>query len=391
MIVRPMLRQTEQIDVYKALVSALADNLLPTVAIGAAFLGVALYAFSETGAVAALGITILGVVASVLKAVLILFHRRALAQGAPTLAVIKRFEAAHAVTTWCMAGLVGALCAFLFSLPTLSLHLVATALLFGYCAGLATRISVRPKIAMGAVILAAGLAIVAAMVFTQDARFLIGAVFVLFLVSAVETIAYLHRNACGLITMRLQMAQLARLDPLTSLSNRLGLQEAVEELPRDASGSIAVHTFDLDGFKAVNDQFGHATGDRLLQALSQRLRRLVGENDIVARVGGDEFVVLQPDLEGQSDPERLAQRIHRDLTEPYELGTDQPISVGLSLGYSIAPVRTASLDALLHEADAASYKVKRNGGGFRPHNAPPSGPGSARKNSAARAAASLAS
>ena len=68
MIVRPMLRQTEQIDVYKALVSALADNLLPTVAIGAAFLGVGLYAFSETGAVAALGITFLGVVASVLKA-----------------------------------------------------------------------------------------------------------------------------------------------------------------------------------------------------------------------------------------------------------------------------------------------------------------------------------
>ena len=261
-----MLRQTEQIDVYKALVSALADNLLPTVAIGAAFLGVGLYAFSETGAVAALGITFLGVVASVLKAVLILFHRRALAQGAPTLAVIKRFEAAHAVTTWCMAGLIGALCAFLFSLPTLSLHLVATALLFGYCAGLATRISVRPKIAMGAVILAAGVAIVAAMVFTQDARLLIGAVFVLFLVSAVETIAYLHRNACGLITMRLQMAQLVRLDPLTSLSNRLGLQEAVEELPRDASGSIAVHTFDLDGFKAVNDQFGHATGERTISS-----------------------------------------------------------------------------------------------------------------------------
>lgn len=374
-----MLRQTEPIDVYEALVSALSDNLLPTTTVGAIFFGVGLYAYSETGATAALGITIFGGVATVAKAVFILFHRRTLALRLPTLAAIKRFEAGHAITTWCMAGPIGALSALLYSLPALPLHVVATALLFGYCAGVATRISVRPVIAMGAVILAAGPAIISALLFIQDTRLLIGAVFVLFLASAVETISHLHRNACRLITMRLQMAKLARLDPLTSLSNRLGLSEAVERLPRDSGRLIAVHVFDLDGFKAVNDQFGHATGDRLLQALSQRLRQLVGHNDVVARLGGDEFVVLQPGLDSQSDPGLLAQHIHRQLTEPYELGADQPISVGLSLGYSIAPASTASLDELLREADATSYKVKRNGGGFRPHLSQQPGQGSTPK------------
>ncbi|MEF2552887.1 GGDEF domain-containing protein [Aurantimonas sp. A2-1-M11] len=365
-----MLRQTEPIDVYKALVSALADNLLPTTAIGVTFFGIGLYAYSETGVAAALAITIAGVVASVLKALFIFFHRRTLVHRPSTLAVIRRFEAGHTITTLGMAAPIGALCALLFSLPALSLHVVATALLFGYCAGVATRISVRPKIAMGAVILAAGPAIASAALFIEDARLLTGAVFVLFLVSAMETITHLHRSACRLITMRLQMAKLARLDPLTALSNRLGLREAFDELPRDTGRSVAIHAFDLDGFKAVNDQFGHATGDRLLQALAERLRRLVGEDDVVARVGGDEFVVLQPGLDDKADPGLLAQRIHRQLTEPCDVGTDRPLRVGLRLGYSIAPAGTASLDTLLRDADATSYKVKRNGGGFRPHRSP---------------------
>ncbi|OHC98399.1 MAG: hypothetical protein A2095_00510 [Sphingomonadales bacterium GWF1_63_6] len=362
-----MLRQTEPIDVYKDLVSALSDNVLPTVAIGVVFSGIGLYAYSETGTAVALSITIFGSVATALKLLLILFHRRAMEVRSPSLTTIKRFEVGHALATWCMAAPIAALSALLFSLPALHLHMVGTALLFGYCAGVATRISVRPLIAMGAVTLAALPAIVSALVFIQDARLLIGAVFTLFFLSAVETIWHIHRNASRLITMRMQMANQARLDPLTSLFNRLGLREAFDALPRHRDDLIAVHAFDLDGFKAVNDQFGHAIGDQLLKALSERLHQLVDQNDAAARVGGDEFVVLQSGLDSQSDPEILAGNIHHQLTEPYEVGTDQPIKVGLSLGFSIAPVSTASLDVLLCEADATSYQVKQNGGGFRPH------------------------
>ena len=367
MIEKLMSRQNEPIHVYKALVSALSDNLLPTAAIGTAFCGIGVYVYSETGSAVALGITIFGSVITALKLILTFCHQRTMKVRSPSLATTKRFEVGHALATWCMAAPIGILSALLFSLPALHLHIVGTALLFGYCAGVATRISVRPLIAMAAVTLAAVPAIVSALVFIQDARLLIGAVFALFFVSAVETIWHIHGNASRLITMRLQMANLARLDPLTSLCNRLGLREAFDALPRHQGDMIAVHAFDLDGFKAVNDQFGHATGDRLLKALAERLDQLVDHKDAVARVGGDEFVVLQTGLNSQSDPETLAQKIYDKLTKPYEVGADQPIRVGLSLGFSIAPISTASLDALLCEADATSYQVKRNGGGFRPH------------------------
>lgn len=365
-----MQRQTESSDLYKALVEALSDNVLPTASIGLILLGSGLYTYSQTNDAVALALTIFGGLASVLKVFLIFFHRRTMRVQSPTLSVIRRFETSHAIATWCMAAPIGALSALMFSLPELHLHVVGTALLFGYCAGVATRISVRPVIAMGAVILAAAPAIASALMFTQDARLLIAAVFVLFFLNAVETITHLHRNASRLIAMRLKVANLARLDPLTSLRNRLGLQEAFNALPPDRGGAIAVHAFDLDGFKSVNDQFGHATGDRLLQALSERLRRVVGHNGVVARVGGDEFVVLQTGLDSESGPGLMASNIHRELTQPYEVGTGQPVHIGLSLGFSIADESGGSLDALVREADAASYDVKRSGGGFRAHLSP---------------------
>lgn len=382
-----MLRQTEPIDVYKALVSALTDNVLPTASIWAVFSVIGFYVYNETGAAIALGITIFGGLASALKLLLIFYHRRGIDLHSLSITSIRRFEVGHAVATWCMAAPIGALSALLFSLPALHLHAVGTALLFGYCAGVATRISVRPLIAMGAVTVAALPAIASALMFIEDARPFIGAVFALFFLSAVETIWHIHGNASGLITMRLQMANLARLDPLTSLRNRLGLREAFDALPRHGEDLVAVHAFDLDGFKAVNDQFGHATGDRLLKALSERLYRLADQNDAVARIGGDEFVVLQSRLDSRSDPAVLARNIHHQLTKPYDVGTGQPIKVGLSLGFSIAPASTASLDALLYQADATSYEVKRNGGGFRSH---PYHPSACSGTSKAHAPASLA-
>ena len=367
-----MRRHTEPIDVYRALVSALADNVLPTAAIGAIFAGIGLYTYSKTGAAIAMDITVVGILATALKILLIRFHRRAMVVRPSSDAAVKRFELGHAITTWCMAAPVGALCALLFSLPALQLHVVGTALLFGYCAGVATRISARPLIAMSAVTIAAVPAIASALIYLQDARLLIIAVFALFLLIALETIWHIYGNDRRLITMRLQMANLARLDPLTSLHNRLGLREAFDALPRGNNGLIAVHAFGLDGFKAVNDQFGHATGDILLKAIAERLQQLVGQNHAAARVGGDEFVVLQPVSDRQSDAGALAENIHRQLTEPYDVGTGRPITLGLSLGFSIAPLSTASLNALMREADAASYEIKRNGGGFQPHPSPSS-------------------
>ena len=103
-----MLRHTESVEVYKALVSALADNLLPTASIGVTFFIIGFYAYLETGAVAALAITVFGVAASLGKALFILVHRRTIAGPTPALADFRKVEAGHAITSWCMAAPMGA-------------------------------------------------------------------------------------------------------------------------------------------------------------------------------------------------------------------------------------------------------------------------------------------
>lgn len=99
-----MRRHTEPIDVDRALVSALADNVLPTAAIGAIFAGIGLYTYSKTGAAVAIGITVVGILVTALKILLIRFHRRAMVVRPSSDAAVKRFELGHAITTWCMAG-----------------------------------------------------------------------------------------------------------------------------------------------------------------------------------------------------------------------------------------------------------------------------------------------
>ena len=123
-----MPRQTESSDIYKALVGALSDNVLPTASIGVIFFCIGLYTYSQTGAAVALGLTVLGVLASVIKVLLILFHGRTTVVRPPSLRAIKRFEVGHAIATWCMAAPVGALSALIFYLPELHLHVVGTAL-----------------------------------------------------------------------------------------------------------------------------------------------------------------------------------------------------------------------------------------------------------------------
>ncbi len=186
--------------------------------------------------------------------------------------------------------------------------------------------------------------------------------FCFFLVGALQSVLSAHRTAIRRIRLRLDMAALARSDALTGLANRLGLRRAFEGVSATGDASVAIHCFDLDGFKPVNDRYGHAAGDALLQELGVRLRLLLPAPALAARIGGDEFVVLQPGVRHVEEAELLARRIVHALGAPYQLGM-QTVSVGLSLGFACAPAPMADLDDLLREADAASYAVKRRGGG----------------------------
>ncbi len=134
------------------------------------------------------------------------------------------------------------------------------------------------------------------------------------------------------------------------------LENAVT-LARRNNELLALLFIDLDKFKPVNDEHGHATGDKLLQAVAERLRPCVRESDTLARLGGDEFVVLLQSDVSRVTPAFTAQRIAEALQAPYSIDGHE-ITIGASIGISLFPDDADDADRLLARADAAMYRVK---------------------------------
>jgi diguanylate cyclase (GGDEF)-like protein len=161
-----------------------------------------------------------------------------------------------------------------------------------------------------------------------------------------------------------QLSFQARHDPLTRLLNRAALAAHLEETTTAAQGGTLLY-LDLDGFKAVNDQAGHAAGDAILCAVADRLRAAVRDGDAVARLGGDEFAMV---LHGMPVGEvtAFAERILRDVALPIDYGSGSYV-VGASIGIARAVPAAGGVvqgpDALLLAADAAMYEAKRAGRG----------------------------
>lgn len=157
---------------------------------------------------------------------------------------------------------------------------------------------------------------------------------------------------------------LAFYDPLTRLPNRRLLQDrlhqAVVRAKRDGR-RLALLFIDLDKFKPVNDEFGHQTGDELLQAVAHRLQACVRESDTVARIGGDEFVVLLPSIETAQDALRVAGKIHAALKQSFILPDGQKVSISSSSGIAIYPDHSCDEATLMSHADAAMYQAKAVG------------------------------
>ena len=161
-----------------------------------------------------------------------------------------------------------------------------------------------------------------------------------------------------------QAAERAFVDPLTRLPNRVRFLERLEtELAqsRRYGRRLAVVHLDVDGFKFVNDNWGHGVGDRLLQSLALRLTRGVREVDTIARIGGDEFLILVPDLKQSGDMSRFAQKLVALMARPVEL-EDRTLQVAASVGVATFPDDGQSADELLRSADAAMYRAKDSGG-----------------------------
>lgn len=162
-------------------------------------------------------------------------------------------------------------------------------------------------------------------------------------------------------------AEAAQHDALTGLMNRRLLQRrfsAQAELADRNGESIVVCYLDLDGFKSVNDCHGHEAGDELLIRLARRLKRCLRSTDTIARIGGDEFVILLNGIREPKDCMQAARKMIHAVSQPLHLrATDVRVQVGASIGLSLYPSHAGELDTLLRYADHALYRAKRNGKG----------------------------
>lgn len=152
-------------------------------------------------------------------------------------------------------------------------------------------------------------------------------------------------------------------DVLTGLPNRAYLSDLLNqalEFSRREDRPLAVCMLDLDGFKAVNDGYGHASGDLLLVEVAKRLKDILREDDAVARLSGDEFVLILRQVQEPAQLQAALERVLQALATPYVI-RDQEVSVSASIGVTLFPLDNEDTDALLRHADQALYVAKQSG------------------------------
>ncbi|MDF3839130.1 diguanylate cyclase [Cupriavidus basilensis] len=162
------------------------------------------------------------------------------------------------------------------------------------------------------------------------------------------------------------LAHRASHDGLTGLLNRGAFEDALQRAVRDAQAQqkqIAVLYLDSDGFKDINDRFGHAAGDEILVSIARRIRMCLREEDAVARLGGDEFAVLLAPLRKDADAKQIAEQILLRMKDPIPLPDGFDIVASLSIGVAVFPLHAWTAKALLQAADGAMYDAKRHSGG----------------------------
>jgi diguanylate cyclase (GGDEF)-like protein len=167
-----------------------------------------------------------------------------------------------------------------------------------------------------------------------------------------------HAMLVDLLQLQKQTRDLANTDPLTGLANRRVLDGKIADLlqPADTQRPFRLALLDLDGFKPVNDRFGHAFGDKLLCSVAERLRDVIGDQGLVVRQGGDEFAVLLPPDSALADAP-VADQILIALVRPHMID-DTPVAVGASIGVAQWPKDGACADDLFEFADRALYQAK---------------------------------
>jgi diguanylate cyclase (GGDEF)-like protein len=184
----------------------------------------------------------------------------------------------------------------------------------------------------------------------------------LYFVAMIAATFRLNKMLVAVMHSKRRSEDLARHDPLTGVRNRAGFVDAIDAKLADGSGSqsFALLYLDLDHFKPVNDNFGHAAGDSVLRTIARSLRDVLPAADAIARIGGDEFVVLTCDVTAD-EAVAIAERIISVITAPITLADGNSVTIGVSIGVAISPDHGSDAETLLALADAALYEAKSSG------------------------------
>ena len=358
------------LPVYRDLIDALYAMWLPIFGLGFVFVGISVLAAIQSGDVTYLALASAGSLTTIWRLSEMNAYRQI--SDLNGLKCLQRLEQRYAIGSYAFALLVAGLNVRALAVHNPLLHLITVSLAFSFAAGIVSRISIRPKICVISLLLAA-VPTICALTFhalgehsdrLHAEMFIAEAALVTMITGlSFQSVSHLYRSTIEYHTARHDLASLAKYDALTGLANRLLLRDRFQSSMADihrSGQSLALFYLDLDGFKAINDQHGHPAGDAVLEQVAHRLEATVRSNDTVARIGGDEFAVLQVGLYHDDEAELLARRIIIRLSEPYYIN-GIVMHVSVSIGIAIAPKQSVALEELLNGADAALYKAKMKG------------------------------
>jgi diguanylate cyclase (GGDEF)-like protein len=319
----------------------------------------------QTGDVAVGVLATVGVLVDTVRACEVIAFRRRVARKPPLeLAEARIWGWCYALGTTATSLTVGLLAARSLMLDSEVCAMMAIGIAFGFGAGIIARLSLLPFLALADLFVLGVPAIAVSFARLDTPHIGLALLIAIYVVGSFEMVRLTFNSTVNHIKLKEQFEQLARLDPMTGVFNRSLLTSDLPRLIAEQDvGLVAIHAIDLDHFKAANDRFGHPVGDALLKQVAERLKSLAGPRGSVVRMGGDEFILVQPATRSRDDAEALAQRILASVSAPY-LVDGHDIVIGASIGVAIAPDDGKSVEALLARSDKALYQAKAGRGGY---------------------------
>ncbi|WP_159872065.1 diguanylate cyclase [Novosphingobium sp. 9U] len=346
--------------VYVAQVLSLFSSVATSTVTAGIFIIVLFIAYQKVGNPVFVAVGIAGCVLNVWRISACLWLRKLASGRVITRDEARRFEAQFAAPHLGFAAALGAFSFLIFRGAQTELHMLTICVAFGYCAGVVANCGSRPVLALGSILLAIGPIICISATKQEPVYSALAVVATALICGAGRSMIVRYDEARKEIAARISSVSMARRDGLTSLPNRLALDEFFNaRLALSVTGTVvAVHYVDLDGFKPVNDKYGHAAGDQLLIAVADRLRKAIRMSDMVARLGGDEFAIVQFGLKNEDEAFELSWRVRDAMEQPFAIDQSS-ILITASLGTIVSADRAANLHHLLQLADTQLYGIKR--------------------------------